>query len=136
MTQSIVKVSMRDDNDLGCSYAIVSKGQVSVIIVLKDSECAIFDYNLLKMAEYEYHYLLLKHYGSDRSAYQDFLKLIGKMCKKHEDSKYFLNRKSEDNRMVVSGAGGAHMISGEERAAYEERYILFRAFILQNRGRF
>ncbi len=72
MVASIVKVSMRDDNDLGCSYAIVSKGKVSVIIVLKDSECAIFDYDLLKMAEYEYYYLPLKHYDSDGSAYRDF----------------------------------------------------------------
>jgi hypothetical protein len=36
-------------------------------------------------------YLLLKHYDSDSSAYRDFLKLIGKMCKKSGDSKYFWN---------------------------------------------
>ncbi len=136
MVESVVKVSMRDDNDLGCSYAIVSKGKVSVIIVLKDSECAIFDYDLLKMAKYEYHYLLLKQYASDGSAYRDFLKLIGKMCKKRADSKYFLNRKREDNRIVLSGDEGEHVISGEEKAAYDRRYILFREFVLQNRGRF
>ena len=100
MIESTVKVSMRDDNDLNCSYAIISKGNTNVIIILKDSECAIFDYNSLKADNFVYEYLLLKHYDNDSDAYKDFLKLIGKICKKQEGSKYFLNHKREDNRMI------------------------------------
>lgn len=136
MVESVVRISMRDDNDLDCSYAIVSKGEACVIIVLKDCECAIFDYNLLKMAEYDYQYLLLKHYASGAQAYKDFLKLIGKMCKKRADSKYFLNRKREDNRMIFSDFETEHMISEEEKIIYEERYIRFEEFVLRHRNRF
>lgn len=90
---------MRDETTLNCSYAIVTKGTINIIIILRDCECAIYDYNDLKAKE-NYHYLLLKHYKSPSCAYKDFLKLIGKMCKKSSDSKYFSNRKQEDNRMI------------------------------------
>lgn len=133
MIESIVRVSMRDDNDLNCSYAIISKDCVSVIVVLKDSECAIFDYNRLKKEDAVYEYLLLKHYSSDSCAYKDFLKLLGKMCKKDGNSKYFHNHIKEDNRMVVLEPEGGHMISEEEKAIYEDRYLAFEKFILQNK---
>ena len=45
-------------------------------------------------------YLLLKQYYDNKSAYKDFLKLIGKMCKKTKSSKYFSNHRIEDNRMI------------------------------------
>ena len=48
MEKSIVYVSMRDDNNIGCSYSIIQKDELKVIIVLKDLECGIFDYNKLK----------------------------------------------------------------------------------------
>lgn len=48
MVESLVRISMEDDNDLNCSYVVVCKGQVRVIIILKDSECAIFDYSSLR----------------------------------------------------------------------------------------
>ena len=57
MIESMVSVSMRDQNNLGCSYAIISKSGIRVIVILKDSECAIFDYERLKGSDF--HYLLL-----------------------------------------------------------------------------
>ena len=99
MTESVVKVSMIDDNNLECSYSIIRKDNLNIIIIFKDLECAIFDFDTLKEAK-EYKYLLLKHYDTRSSAYTDFLKLIGKMCKKDKSSKYFLNHKKEDNRML------------------------------------
>lgn len=135
MVQSTVYVSMRDENDLKCSYAIVRKSGVSVLIILKDSECAIIDYGSLK-GENVYRYLLMKHYSDEANAYADFLKLIGKMCKKREDSKYFLNPIKENNRMVRGDSGEEHMIREEEKGLYEERYRVFEKFVLENRMRF
>jgi len=132
MVESNVKVSMRDDNGLNCSYAIISKGGASAIIILKDAECGILDYDLLKTPGFEYAHLLLKHYANDAEAYRDFLKLIGKMCKEREDSKYFLNRQKEDNRMVCCGPQGAHAPSEEEKRIYEERYLAFQQFVLKH----
>lgn len=109
---------MRDENDLKCSYAIVRKSGVSVLIILRDSECAIVDYDNLKR-ENAYRYLLMKHYSDEDNAYTDFLKLIGKMCKKREDSKYFFNHIKEDNRMVRGDSGEEHMIREEEKGLYE-----------------
>ncbi|MDE6673630.1 MAG: hypothetical protein K2K19_02290 [Acetatifactor sp.] len=135
MVESTVYVSMRDENDLKCSYAIVCKSGVSVLIILKDSECAIVDYSSLK-GENTYRYLLMKHYSDESNAYTDFLKLIGKMCKKREDSKYFLNHIKEDNRMVRGDSGEEHMIREEEKGLYEERYRTFEQFVYENRMRF
>ena len=81
MEKSIVYILMRDDNSIDCSYSIVQKDELKVIIVLKDLECGIFDYNNLKN-EKKFKYLLLKQYCDNESAYKDFFKLIGKMCKK------------------------------------------------------
>ncbi len=136
MTESTVKISMRDENGLNCSYAIITKDKMSIILVLKDLECAVFNYNDLKSREYEYHYLLLKHYDSASYAYKDFLKLIGKMCKKGKDSKYFANPKNEDNRMVYGCSDGGHMIKEKERPLYEERYSDFKYFVLGNKEAF
>lgn len=133
MVQSIVKISMKEDNDLDCSYAIVSKGTISILLVFKELECAIIDYDSLKRDNYAYRYLLLKHYNSESYAYTDFLKLIGKMCKKREDSKYFLNHKKEDNRMVCSYSEKEHMIREDEKKIYEERYRTFEEFVMKNR---
>ena len=38
MEKSIVYISMRDDNNIDCSYSIVQKDELKVIIVLKDVE--------------------------------------------------------------------------------------------------
>ena len=70
------------------------------------------------------------------SAYTDFLKLIGKMCKKEPDSKYFRNHKEEDNRMVHNGKMQEHMINDEERSIYESRLNAFVGFVLKNRDAF
>ena len=35
MEKSIVYVSMRDDNNIGCSYSIIQKDELKVIIILK-----------------------------------------------------------------------------------------------------
>ena len=64
-----------------------------------------------------------------------FLKLIGKMCKKDKSSKYFMNHKKEDNRMVIH-KDGERMISEEERVLFENRYNVFKEFVLTNRHLF
>lgn len=46
--KSVVYVSTRDDNNINCTYSIVQKDELEIIIILKDLECAIFDYNQLK----------------------------------------------------------------------------------------
>lgn len=123
MTESTVRISMRAENNLDCSYAIVSKGGHAVLILLRDAECAIFDRD-----EPESRYLLLKHYPGDRTALTDFYKLIGKMCAKPENSKYFGTRKDEDNRMVVLSNGSEHMLQAGEAEAYAPRLQAFLAF--------
>ena len=132
MIQSTVTVSMRDENGLNCSYAFISKSGVAVIVILKDSECGIFDYETLKSGRAAYHYLLLKHYSDNATAYTDFLKLIGKMCKKKPDSKYFLHHKDEDNRMICEGRFDCHTITKEEFVTYQERYNDFKHFVVNN----
>ena len=82
MEKSIVYISMRDDNNIDCSYSIVQKDELKVIIVLKDLECGIFDYNELKN-EKKFKYLLLKQYYDNESAYKDFLKLIDRKKDSH-----------------------------------------------------
>ena len=124
MTESIVRMSMRAENDLFplCSFATVSKGKSAVLILLRDAESAVFDLHAP-----DSHYLLLKHYPDDRAALQDFYKLVGKMCAKPEDSKYFGTRKDEDNRMVVT-THGEHMLTPEEAPPYAARLEDFLAF--------
>ena len=61
MQRSIVYVSMMDRNDVGCSYAIIDKDGKNAIIVFKDLECAIYDYDALLKDDFDYKYLLLKH---------------------------------------------------------------------------
>lgn len=136
ITESTVKVSMRDDNDFNCSYAVVCKGDIGVVIVLKDSECAVFSCSDLKKDVFDHHYLLLKHYADDAQAYRDFLKLIGKMCKKDASSKYFVAPKDEDNRMICTDEGSEHMILEAELSVYRERFNAFKEFICRNRHRF
>lgn len=58
------------------------------------------------------------------------MKLVGKMCKKREDSKYFGAHLPEDSRMVCT-AKGEHGITCGERAAYEPRFAAFRAFVMR-----
>lgn len=130
MTESVVKVSMIEDNGLGCNYSIITKENLNIIIIFKDMECAIFDFDDLKTTK-DFKYLLLKHYPSGSVAYTDFLKLIGKMCKKEKSSKYFLNHKDEDNRMVVYESG-EEMISQEDKVILQERYEAFKEHVLKN----
>ena len=67
MEGSHVLVSMRDENQINCSYAIVEKAfnneSYKVIIIVKDTEVAIFDYSLFTdTRKFSFHYLLLKHH--------------------------------------------------------------------------
>jgi len=134
--ESAVRVSMRDENGLGASYAIVRKAGAAVLILLRERECAVFDYDALPGENFAFRYLLCKHYPSPETAYTDFLKLIGKMCKKSPDSKYFGTREEEDNRMVVTASGEEHMMRAEDIAAYVERFAEFRDFVMANRMKF
>ena len=135
MEKSIVSVSMRDENNLNCSYSIIQKEEVRIIIILRNLECAIFNYDELKNKN-KFHYLLLKHYKNDELAYKDFLKLIGKMCKKTLESKYFLNYKDEDNRMLCVEIGNEHMISENEKLDNDKRYKEFKNFVIENIEKF
>lgn len=123
MTESNVRVSMRADNGLGCSFAVVDKGSAAVLILLRDAECAVFDLHAP-----DSRYLLLKHYPDGGVALRDFYKLIGKMCAKPADSKYFGTRKNEDNRMVVAADGQEHMLRPDEALAYAARLTEFLSF--------
>jgi len=102
MEKSIVYVSMKDDNHYDCSYAVVTKEKnkitKSVIVVLKDLECGVFDYEKFKSTE-DLRFLLLKQYDNSDYALKDFYKIVGKMCHKDIESKYFLNQKEEYNRI-------------------------------------
>lgn len=133
MTQSTVRISMREDNTFNCSYAVITKDEISIILILRDCECAIYDYRDLCTKE-NYHYLLLKHYNNTSFAYQDFLKLIGKMCKKSKDSKYFAQRIEEDNRIIFESFEQEHMIKDDEKDIYQERLLDFGNFIQQTKG--
>ena len=135
MTESTVQISMRDENDLNCNYAIITKDNISVIVILKDLECAVFNYSDLQQKECA-SYLLLKHYKNTSCAYTDFLKLVGKMCKKHKDSKYFANQIIEDNRIVFDDFNCEHGISEDERPLFKARYIEFINFVMENKSRF
>lgn len=127
MMNSNVQVSMRDDNGLNCSYAVIRKEGSAVLLLLKDAECAVFD---LHTWQKEWHYLLFKHYDSGRAACRDFYKLIGKMCAKSPDSKYFGQHRDEDNRMAAFQDGQEHMLTSDELPAYAERYAAFREFAM------
>jgi superfamily I DNA/RNA helicase len=114
MEKSEVYISMKDDKNSVCSWAIVKKKDkfktVSILLVLSDKETAIFDYNSMLISN-KLEYLLLKQYPDSNKAYMDFMKLIGKMCKKSIESKYFLNHISEDNRMIVESFENEMMIT-------------------------
>lgn len=114
MEKSEVYISMKNENNRECSWAIVKKQDklktVSILLVLKDKETAIFDYNNMLVSD-KLEYLLLKQYSDSNTAYLDFMKLIGKMCKKSIESKYFLNHISEDNRMIVESLENEMMIT-------------------------
>ena len=136
MQKSIVYVSMKDDNDIGCSYAIIEKEAKSAIIIFKDFECAIYDYDALIKDDFDYKYLLLKHYENSTKAYKDFLKLIGKMCKKGVEGKYFKNHIDEDNWMIFNDDTNEHMILEEEKSAYLERKNSLTEFVKNNKDKF
>ena len=66
MEKSTVYVSMNDKNAIGCSYAIIEKDGKNAIIVFKDLEVGIFDYDALLKENFDSRYLLLKHYENIR----------------------------------------------------------------------
>lgn len=123
---------MRDENSFDFSYAIITKDNNSVVIILKDSEIGIFDYDSLQRDDFIYKYLLLKHYSDSSVAHKDFLKLIGKMCAKKNNSKYFDNKKDEDNRMI-SDIFGSRIINTTELLSYRQRYDDFKNTVLEYR---
>ncbi|MBQ7848237.1 MAG: hypothetical protein IJ343_00745 [Clostridia bacterium] len=123
MTESTVRVFMRADNGLGCSFAVVDKGGAAVLILLRDAECAVFELHAP-----DSRYLLLKHYPDGREALRDFYKLVGKLCAKPAESKYFGTRKDEDNRMVVTADGQEHMLQPDEAPAFNARLEAFLSF--------
>lgn len=136
MEKSIVYISMKDKNDIECSYAIIEKEKKNAIIIFKDLECAIYDYDALLRDDFDYKYLLLKHYDNTTKAYKDFMKLIGKMCKKSVECKYFKNPIDEDNWMIFEDDTNEHMISEEEKSTYLDRKNSLTKFIRDNKVKF
>ena len=136
MEKSTVYVSMNDKNAIGCSYAIIEKDGKNAIIVFKDLEVGIFDYDALLKENFDSIYLLLKHYENTSTAYKDFMKLIGKMCKKSVNCKYFKNPIKEDNWMIFNDDTNEHMIIEEEVSNYLIRKNDFINFIKNNRDKF
>ena len=130
MEKSIVYISMRDDNNIDCSYSIVQKDELKVIIVLKDLECAIFDYNNLKN-EKKFKYLFLKQYYDNESAYKDFFKLIGKMCKKQNRVNIFqiIELKIIEWYMIILRMSIWLVL---RKKIYNDRYIIFKKFVIDN----
>lgn len=55
MVELRVRISMAGDNDLNCSYAVVCKDLVHIIIILKDQGCAIFGHGSLREEKFAYH---------------------------------------------------------------------------------
>ena len=134
MEKSTVYVSMNNE-EFECSYAIVDKGEKNIIIIFKDLECVIYDYEAFKLDDFDYKYLLLKQYNDSTSAYKDFMKLIGKMCKKSIESKYFKNHISEDNWMIYAD-NESHMILDSEKKVFISRKEEFANFIKNNKDKF
>lgn len=132
MEKSIVYVSMQENNNLECSFAIVEKATKSVIIVFKDLECVIYDYEDFQKENFDYKYLLLKHYQDEIMAYKDFMKLIGKMCKKSIDSKYFNNHINEDNNIMFINDKKEYMIKDNQLL----KYNFLKEFIKKNKSKF
>lgn len=132
MTTSVVRVSMEEDNGLFCSFAVVEKERSGVVILLRDLVCAVFPCQAFCERGADCRYLLLKHYEHQETAYKDFLKLIGKMCKKREDSKYFLRPKEEDNRMVFWDFFHEKPITDLQKGDYDKQLAEFWQFIREN----
>ena len=136
MEKSTVYVSMDNHNEIGCSYAIINKGEKNVIIIFKDLECVIYDYDSFLMDNFDFNYLLLKHYENSTKAYKDFMKLIGKMCKKSINCKYFKNHIEEDNWMIFNDDVNEHMILEEEKDKYLTRKNNLTKFVKNNKDKF
>ncbi len=136
MEKSVVYVSMKDRNDADCSFAIIEKEDKRAFIIFKDLECAIYDYDALLRDDFDYKYLLLKHYENTTKAYKDFMKLIGKMCKKSVNCKYFKNPIEEDNWMIFNDDTNEHMILEEEKKVYVDRKNSLTEFIRNNKDKF
>ena len=64
------------------------------------------------------------------------MKLIGKMCKKSVNCKYFKNPIKEDNWMIFNDDTNEHMIIEEEVSNYLIRKNDFINFIKNNRDKF
>ena len=135
MEKSTVYVSMNNE-EFEYSYAIVDKGEKSIIIIFKDLECVIYDYEEFKLDEFDYKYLLLKQYNDSTSAYKDFMKLIGKMCKKSIESKYFKNHIVEDNRIIFTDDTKEKMLDENKNDEYLNRKNKLTEFIKNNKDKF
>ena len=136
MEKSIVYVSTKKENKFECNFAIVEKSNKSVIIICRDLECVIYDYENFQKDDFDYKYLLLKHYPDEIMAYKDFLKLIGKMCKKSIDSKYYNNHIEEDNRIMFFNDKNEYMMKDSDNEILLLKYNYLKEFIIENKYQF
>lgn len=102
--------------------------QKSVIVILKDLECGVFDYTEFKNTK-DLRFLLLKQYDNSDYALKDFYKIVGKMCHKNIESKYFLNHKEEYNRIKFIDFQNETMDFDYNDAILFSRYNSFLEFI-------
>lgn len=110
-----------------CTCALIRKGSHAALLVHRERECAVLDPAALAAGQTGY--LLLKHYHSQEAAWRDFLRLMGKLCTKRPDSKYFGTRIPEDNRMIVRPDGSEAMLPSDIDPDLDARLTAFRAFI-------
>lgn len=135
MIESKVIVSMDGDNALGCSYAIVTKcsSNSTVLIMFKGKDCTIVDFDALQSNNMRC--LLMKHHMNSHDTYSDFMKLIGKMCKKNETSKYFRKDYDEDNIVICTGSDERH-VKECDAGAFKDRRAKLLEFIMEHKSDF
>lgn len=83
----------------------------------------------------DFRFLLLKQYDDSGSALKDLYKIIGKMCHKSIESKYFLNRKEECNRIKSVDFKAETMVFDHEDEKLAERFESFKVFVNTMRKR-
>ena len=64
------------------------------------------------------------------------MKLIGKMCKKSIEGKYFRNHINEDNWMIFNDDENEHMILDEEKTTYIDRKNKLTEYVKNKKNEF
>ena len=60
---------MKDKNDIECSYAILEKEKKNAIIIFKDLECAIYDYDALLRDDFDFNVKSIKRLNMEITSF-------------------------------------------------------------------